>query len=105
MGVPLVTLCGRSALGRGGVSILSNTGLPQLIGQNVDQYVAIAAALAADLPRLAELRRTLRQRMAQSPLMDQPAFARDIEAAYRQMWRTWCGGVSPLPGNPGRGLG
>jgi len=95
MGVPLVTLCGSSALGRGGVSILSNTGLPQLIGQNVDQYVAIAAALAADLPRLAELRRTLRQRMAQSPLMDQPAFARDIEAAYRQMWRTWCGGVAP----------
>jgi len=33
----------------------------------------------------------LRQRMLDSPLMDGPSFARDIEAAYRQMWRTWCG--------------
>jgi len=24
------------------------------------------------------------------PLMDAPKFARNIEAAYRQMWRTWC---------------
>jgi predicted O-linked N-acetylglucosamine transferase (SPINDLY family) len=28
--------------------------------------------------------------MQASPLMDGAAFARDIEAAYRQMWRQWC---------------
>jgi len=28
--------------------------------------------------------------MQASPLMDGAAFARGIEAAYRQMWRTWC---------------
>jgi predicted O-linked N-acetylglucosamine transferase (SPINDLY family) len=28
--------------------------------------------------------------MQASPLMDASAFARDIEAAYRTMWRTWC---------------
>jgi len=99
MGVPVVTLRGASALGRGGVSILSNTGLPQLIGQNVDQYVEIAAALAADLPRLAELRRTLRQRMAQSPLMDEPAFARDVEAVFADLWRRWCSGAALPPQN------
>jgi hypothetical protein len=32
-------------------------------------YIAIVAQLAEDLPRLEELRRTLRQRMMQSPLM------------------------------------
>jgi predicted O-linked N-acetylglucosamine transferase (SPINDLY family) len=26
----------------------------------------------------------------QSPLMDQAAFARDMEAAYRGMWKIWC---------------
>jgi predicted O-linked N-acetylglucosamine transferase (SPINDLY family) len=28
--------------------------------------------------------------MQASPLMNAGRFARDIEAAYRQMWRNWC---------------
>jgi predicted O-linked N-acetylglucosamine transferase (SPINDLY family) len=90
MGVPVVTLAGRTAVGRGGVSILANVGLPELIAQTPQQYVQIATDLAGDLPRLGELRRTLRARMQASPLMDAPRFARNIEAAYRQMWRNWC---------------
>jgi predicted O-linked N-acetylglucosamine transferase (SPINDLY family) len=73
-----------------GTSLLGNVGLPELIARTPEQYVRIAADLAGHLPRLAELRRTLRGRMKQSPLMDAPRFARDIEAAYRQMWRNWC---------------
>jgi protein O-GlcNAc transferase len=64
--------------------------LPELVARDAEQYVQIAAGLAADLPRLAELRATLRERMEKSPLMDAPRFARDVEAAYRQMWRRWC---------------
>ena len=45
--------------------------------------------LAADLPRLQELRATLRARMRASPLMDGKRFARNMEQAYRQMWRNW----------------
>ena len=37
--------------------------------------------------RLAELRRTLRGRMQASPLMDAPRFARNVESAYREMWK------------------
>ena len=90
MGVPVVTLAGKTVFGRAGVSQLSNLGLPELIARTPDQYVQIATDLANDLPRLAELRRTLRARMEASPLMDAPRFARNIEAAYRQMWRNWC---------------
>ncbi len=90
MGVPVVTLAGRTAVGRGGVSVLRNVGLPELIAETPERYLQIAAALAGDLPRLAELRRTLRERMRKSPLMDAPRFARNVEAAYRQMWRNWC---------------
>jgi predicted O-linked N-acetylglucosamine transferase (SPINDLY family) len=90
MGVPVVSLVGRTAVGRGGASILANVGVPELIARTPEQYVQIAADLAGNLPRLAELRRTLRQRMQASPLMDAPRFARNVEAAYRQIWQTWC---------------
>ncbi|MGD0390962.1 MAG: tetratricopeptide repeat protein, partial [Tepidisphaeraceae bacterium] len=63
MGVPVITLVGQTVVGRAGLSQLTNLGLPELIAQTSEQYVQIAAALAADLPRLAELRRTLRGRM------------------------------------------
>jgi predicted O-linked N-acetylglucosamine transferase (SPINDLY family) len=94
MGVPVVTLAGSTHISRVGVSLLSSVGLPELIAQSAEEYLSIATGLAKDLPRLAELRRTLRQRMRASPLMDGRRFARDIEAAYRQMWRNWCGDTS-----------
>jgi predicted O-linked N-acetylglucosamine transferase (SPINDLY family) len=90
MGVPVVSVAGKTAVGRGGLSILSNLGLAELVADSQEGYVRIAADLAHDLSRLSNLRSTLRRRMEQSPLMNAPRFARDIEAAYRRMWRTWC---------------
>ena len=90
MGVPVVSLAGQTAVGRGGLSILSNVGLPELVAADAEQYVRIAVELAHDLSRLSELRATLRDRMQASPLMDAPRFARNVEAAYREMWRRWC---------------
>jgi protein O-GlcNAc transferase len=89
MGVPVVTLRGRTPVGRAGCSILNNVGLPELIAETAEEYVEIAAKLAGDLPRLAELRSGLRARMDRSPLRDAKGFARDVEAAYRWMWRQW----------------
>jgi predicted O-linked N-acetylglucosamine transferase (SPINDLY family) len=91
MGVPVVSLSGRTAVGRGGRSILCNLGLPELVASTADQYVHIATDLARDPDRMKGLRQSMRQRMLASPLMDAAGFARDVEAAYRQMWRTWCG--------------
>ncbi len=90
MGVPIITLSGRTAVGRAGRSILSNIGLSKLIANSPQEYKRIAVELANDLPRLRELRSSLRRRMQRSPLMDAPRFARDVESAYRQMWRKWC---------------
>jgi predicted O-linked N-acetylglucosamine transferase (SPINDLY family) len=69
---------------------LCNLGLGELAATSSEQFVTNAASLATDLPRLRQLRLTLRQRMADSPLMDAPRFARNIEAAYRRLWREWC---------------
>ncbi len=91
MGVPVVTLTGPTVVGRAGLSQLTNLGLPELIASGREQYVHVVAELARDLPRLSDLRATLRGRMRASPLMDASRFARNIEAAYRAMWRRWCG--------------
>ncbi|HEY3897058.1 MAG TPA: tetratricopeptide repeat protein [Chthoniobacter sp.] len=90
MGVPVVSLAGERAVSRAGLSILNNLELPELVTFSKDEYVKIAVSLANDLPRLAELRRTLRARMEKSVLMDEARFTRQIEGAYRAMWGEWC---------------
>ena len=90
MGVPVVTLPGDTAVSRGGKSILTNVGLPELIANSPDAYVEIATTLAKDLRRLSTLRASLRTSLQNSPLMNAPQFAREIESLYRQAWQTWC---------------
>ena len=90
MGVPVVTLAGETHLARVGASLLTNVGLPELIASSPQEYISIAAGLAGNHARLQELRGGLRQRMLASPLMDGRQFARDVEAAYRDVWRRWC---------------
>jgi predicted O-linked N-acetylglucosamine transferase (SPINDLY family) len=90
MGVPVVSLAGQTAVSRAGLSILSNLGVSELVASTTAQYVEVATALAQDVSRLGLLRSTLRDRMRASPLMDAGQFARDLEAAYRRMWRNWC---------------
>ena len=70
--------------------LLGAMGLLEFAAENEAQYLDIAAGLANDLPRLGRMRRELRARMAQSPLMDAAGFTRDLESAYRAMWRSWC---------------
>ena len=55
--------------------MLSNLNLTELAAQTDELFVKIAVELTGDLPRLAELRRTLRQRMMDSPLTDAKRFA------------------------------
>jgi predicted O-linked N-acetylglucosamine transferase (SPINDLY family) len=90
MGVPVVSLAGKTSVSRGGLSILSNVGLPELAARGPEEYVHIVANLAGDMPRLAALRSGLRDRMLNSPLTNAPRFARNLEAAFRQMWQRWC---------------
>lgn len=92
MGVPVITLAGDRHAARVGASILTRVGLKDLVATRPQEYVDIAARLAGDLPALAALRAGLRAQVAGSPLCDGDRFARDLEAAYRVMWRDWCAG-------------
>jgi predicted O-linked N-acetylglucosamine transferase (SPINDLY family) len=90
MGVPVVTLAGAAHVSRVGVSLLTHAGLGDLIASSPQEYVQIASSLAVDLPRLRLLRAELRPSLRASPLMNAPALAADIEAAWRAAWQSWC---------------
>jgi protein O-GlcNAc transferase len=91
MGVPVLTLAGKSFLSRQGVGLMMNADLPEWIAHDADDYVARAASHAADLRALASLRGGLRERALASPIFDAPRFAHHFQAALRGMWRKWCG--------------
>ncbi len=90
MGVPVVTLAGRVHAGRVGVSLLSQVGLTDFIAADTDDYAVRAARWANDRGGLARLRAEMRVRVSASPLCNAPGFAREVEQAYREMWRKWC---------------
>lgn len=90
MGVPVVTRSGMTHASRVGASLLSNIGLSELIADTADRYVEVAVALAHDLSRMRELRKTLRDRMRGSPVMDGRGFCDRLETCYRDAWWRWC---------------
>ena len=89
-GIPVVTQRGESSAARSGHALLTAVGLAELAAVDDADYVRIAVALARDGERRDALRRELPARFAASPLRDEAGFARDLEAAYRDMWRRWC---------------
>ena len=95
MGVPTVTLAGDVFAGRTGLSLLNAIGLPELAASDENGYIEVAAALAADLPRLGALRAGLRERMRNSPVGDLPRFVAAMEKLYRGAWQDWCARQTP----------
>jgi predicted O-linked N-acetylglucosamine transferase (SPINDLY family) len=88
MGVPIVTRLGNGIASRVGGAILSAIGMPDWIATDNDQYVDIA--LRSNPDRL----RTIRHELP--GLIDRRcspgAYTRAVEAAYRTIWQTYCGG-------------
>ncbi|HYM09661.1 MAG TPA: tetratricopeptide repeat protein, partial [Bryobacterales bacterium] len=90
MGVPVVALAGRTHASRVSFSLLSRLGLGEFVAGSIEGYIELAARLSQDGERLRELRAGLRDRMARSPLSDARTLTRELEDAYRAMWRRWC---------------
>lgn len=94
MGVPVIAMKGQTHVARVGVSILSNIKLYHLIAANAEEYINIAVSLASDLNALAEMRRSIRGMMKESPLFDYKTFVNEIEDIYKGVWAQYCSGVT-----------
>ena len=93
MGVPVITAPGVRTASRSAASVLSAAGLSEFIADGSQDYIRKAIDVAGQPERLVGLRQSLRKTLQSSPIMDEPGFTRDLEAAYRRMWNRWCDGL------------
>ncbi|MEK9970342.1 MAG: tetratricopeptide repeat protein [Ferrovibrio sp.] len=94
-GTPLLALTGETFASRVAGSILQAVGLPELVTTRPEEYVAAAIRLGRDRAALAGLRDKLRAGLAVAPLFDTPQMARDVEAAFTEIWNLHCRGEAP----------
>ena len=85
MGVPVITILGDRHVSRVSASLLTTVGLPELIAKDENEFVRIAAELAQNTTRLAEIKRSLRTKMQNSPLTDKKAFTQKFQNAIVEM--------------------
>jgi predicted O-linked N-acetylglucosamine transferase (SPINDLY family) len=84
--VPVLTLNGPDFYSRIGVHCLLPAGLPELVAQSWDDYVARAVALTADAGALDRLRARVRPGFEASAHRDEAGFTQRFEAALRRIF-------------------
>ena len=98
MGLPVVSLSGRTHTSRMGASLLGAIGRSDWVVHDDESFPRLAAALAADAPALAQWRASARVHMASSVLCDGPGFARTFEQALEKAWITSAAGEDATAG-------
>jgi predicted O-linked N-acetylglucosamine transferase (SPINDLY family) len=91
MGVPAVVKTGHNFVSRMGASFMTAAGLPDWVARDDDDYVQVAARMAADRQALLALKRSLRKRLEAAPAWNVDGYTRDIEQALRFIWMDFCG--------------
>jgi predicted O-linked N-acetylglucosamine transferase (SPINDLY family) len=99
MGVPTMTIAGKTPCARAGASLQHSLGLDDFIAKDPQEFVQKAVALTKDLSYLASVRASMRDRMAVQ-LTNGEAFAASFGPELRKAWKRWCNGearvVTPL---------
>jgi predicted O-linked N-acetylglucosamine transferase (SPINDLY family) len=94
-GLPVLTCLGGALPGRVAASLLTAVGLPELVTRSLEEYEALAIALAREPERLRRIRDKLARNRLTCPLFDTARFTRHLEAAYEEMVRLHHQGESP----------
>ena len=84
-GCPVLTCTGRTFAGRVATSLLEQLGLPELVCEDEEAFIAMATQLGNDREALRTLRQHLSQQRSQSSLFDMQGFASDFRRAVQAM--------------------
>ncbi len=94
-GVPVLTLQGTHFASSVSSSLLTAIGLSDLITSDLEEYESLAVYLARHPRELGAIRRRLAKNRSVKPLFDTPRFVRNLERAYKKMWRIFLSGQKP----------
>ncbi|MEP6942301.1 MAG: tetratricopeptide repeat protein [Betaproteobacteria bacterium] len=86
-GLPVLTCVGESFASRVAGSQLHALGLPELVTRRIDDYEALAVALATTPGRLAKLRSRVAANRHDHALFDMEAYARALEDRVIEAWQ------------------
>jgi predicted O-linked N-acetylglucosamine transferase (SPINDLY family) len=97
MGVPVLTLSGRSFASRVCGSLVQAAGIPELVCTAPDEFVNRAIAFGNDPASLQPFREKLQTGRDSCTLFDTPLLVRHLEDLYAQVWEEFQAGKMPRP--------
>lgn len=100
-GVPVISMLGTHFASRVSASLLHAVGLGDLVAESTAAYETLAVTLAADPEKLGRLKGRLEKNRIRMPLFDTGRFTRNLERAYRFIWRRHMCGQPPISFNAG----
>ncbi|MBR2519629.1 MAG: hypothetical protein IKE46_07590 [Selenomonadaceae bacterium] len=90
MGVPVLTLRGKTHGSRFSASILTAADMAELIAHNPMDYIKKATQLARRKELVAAYHVGLREHIQKSALMNSEKYIRELEKHYRKVWQDYC---------------
>jgi predicted O-linked N-acetylglucosamine transferase (SPINDLY family) len=85
MGIPIITIAGKSFASRVAGSILSTVGLKELITKNSKEYIQLALKIATDREKLKKLKSHLSKSFNTTKLFNSKKFTRDLENIFTKL--------------------
>lgn len=95
MGVPTLTMVGKTLPSRMGATMLKHAGLEEYIAESEEDFLRKGIMLAADVATLSRLRMSMRTRMEKSAIHQPERISAALEQGMRTIWRRWCAGLAP----------
>jgi predicted O-linked N-acetylglucosamine transferase (SPINDLY family) len=95
MGLPLVTLIGKSFASRMAASLLNSVGLPELITLTPETYESLAIELATNPQKLADIKTKLANNLSTCLLYNTKLFTQHIESAYQVIYQRYQDDLAP----------
>ena len=95
MGLPLLTMIGKSFNSREAASILTSMNLPELITNISEEYEALAIELATHPEKLKVIKDKLTSNLTTAPLYNTKLFVKNLESAYTTMYERHHKGLEP----------